>query len=288
MYCQKCSKQIDDNSKFCVYCGAPVNSNQAVSVQNSPYAVNNVPLGMPAGAQGYVGGFNRGNLREQEINEVRKMLNYFSLKTEQYNEYDSVCREFLRLKSGRRIAAIAWGCILTIAGGILTGFAIISAFSKLFNGYFNSAASTFLIALLTAVFLVLPGILLIMLDKKKIRVEYNQQLTYYTNRYYDLSDELYNHYLNYKNCPIGPEYTNPSNIQVILDTIVSGRADSTKEALNVLVEDAHRNRMENYAAQAAQYAQQAAKQAGRAAAASNVGAIFSAANYFQVRDFIRR
>lgn len=279
MYCQKCGKQIDDNSKFCAHCGAPTDGVKTNSFSINNNSNNNGQIAY--GAPGYVGGYNRGSLREQEINEVRKMLNYFSIKTEQYNEYDNVCREILRLKSGRRIAAMAWGCVLTIAGGISTGFTVISALSKLINGRSGSAASTFIIAILMFVFLVLPGILLIILDKKKIRVEYNRQLTSYTNRYYDLSDELYNHYLKYKNCPIGPEYTNPSNIQIILKTIVSGRADTTKEALNVLVEDAHRNRMENYTAQAAQYAKEAARQAGRAATASGVGAVFSAANFFR-------
>lgn len=280
MFCVKCGNQMSDDAKFCTKCGALASGNQNYVTVQPGYngAVQN----------GYSGDFDRGSVRRTEINEVRKMLSYFSQKTEQYNEYDYVCREFYRLKGGRRIAAVAWGYILAIGGSILAVYLIGGAVIELIKGKPESAGTSFILGILAAFFLALPGVLLILLDKKKIRKEYNEQLAYYTDKYFGLSNELYNHYLNYKNCPIGPEYTNPANIQVILDTIISGRADTTKEALNVLVEDAHRNRMEDLAAQTAQFAQEAARQAGRAASASQIGAVFSAANYFQVRDFIRR
>ena len=293
MYCYNCGMQFQDSINFCPNCGAqinPANGNAVTTV----------------GQKGRPSVLDRGATRESEINEVKKMLNYFSVKTEQYNEYDNVCRELYRLKKGRRMSCAVWGWILTIAGIVSIGF---SAFNWIISGFGNyiprqqttitygdgysiyedfgslktpASSPWFFLAVIAffVLFAVLPGVLMIIVDKKKIKKGYNDELAYYSNRYCDLCDELYDHYLKYGNCSIGPEFTNPSNLQVILNTILSGRADTTKEAINVLVEDAHRKRMENYAAQTAEFAQKAAVNAGRAARASTVGAVFSAANFF--------
>ena len=65
--------------------------------------------------------------------------------------------------------------------------------------------------------------------------------------------------------------------------------------MNLLVEDAHREKMENLASQTAQYAQQAAQYAQQTAANSEkirrntaVSAVFTVANFFQLRDIRKR
>ena len=87
-------------------------------------------------------------------------------------------------------------------------------------------------------------------------------------------EELYQYYLNYGYCLVSAEYTNPSNLLAILHTIESGRADTIKEAINILVEDAHRNNMEALATQTAVASAAAARGATAAA-------VFSAANFFK-------
>ena len=58
-----------------------------------------------------------------------------------------------------------------------------------------------------------------------------------------------------------------------MDTMNSGRADTIKEAVNILVEDAHRNNMEAYA-------RSAAISADNAARGARTAAVFAAANLF--------
>lgn len=299
MFCYKCGKQFQDGINFCPNCGAQISAYQGGLTSGVVEQTNVTPV--------YSGAYNREEIRTSEINNVKKLLSYFSLKTEQYNEYDLVCKELFRLKKGRRKSCAVWGWILTIGGIVSIGYSLINALMNYLSNRIPSQQNSvsgvvgelikddfgslkiqpnmiwifFVIAAFFALFFVLPGVLMIIVDKKKIKKGYLNEVECYTNKYYSLYDELYTHYFNYKNCPIGPEYTNPANIRVILDTIISGRADTTKEAINILVEDAHRNRMENYAAQTAEFAHQAAVNAGRAARASTVGAVFSAANFFR-------
>ena len=293
VYCYKCGTQFQDGINFCPKCGAKMNFAEGHAVQIT---------GQSDYIQGRPVEFNRGAMREAEINEAKKMLSYFSIKTEQYNEYDNVCRELCKLKKGRRMSCAVWGWILTILGIISVVFSVFRGLLAYFSTHIPNLPTEinriiydvigsnkinistpwpyFIVAAIAVLFMVFPGVLMIIVDKRKIKKGYLNEVDYYTSKYYSLNYELYNHYIAYKNCPIGPEYTNPANIRVILDTIISGRADTIKEAINILVEDAHRKRMEDYAAQTADFARRAAVQAGRAARASTVGAVFSAANFF--------
>ena len=69
------------------------------------------------------------------------------------------------------------------------------------------------------------------------------------------------------------EYTNPRITQVIYNVIRQGRADTPKEAINVMLQDAHRSEMELIAAQTAAAAHSASRSSGVAAA-------FCAASFF--------
>ena len=92
-------------------------------------------------------------------------------------------------------------------------------------------------------------------------------------RYDEVTAELFDYYQQYGTCLVGSEYTNPSNLITIMNTIKSGRADTTKDAINLLLEDTYRNNMQRIAAQAA-------RSAAAAARGARVGAVFSAANFF--------
>jgi hypothetical protein len=205
-------------------------------------------------------GFNdRHSLRNREIEELGRMISYFSQKSDQYAEYDSVCQKMDRIAKGKRCALLVWGIIITVLGLICT---------LAYTASQESVASLLYALLLVA----LPGIGMIIGYIFYSR-SFDKNTTIITNRYYELSEELYQHYLSYGICLIGPEYTNPSNLQTILSTIQSGRADTTKDALNVLVEDSYRNNMQKLAAQTA-------RSAAAAARGAKTSAVFSAANFF--------
>lgn len=196
--------------------------------------------------------------RQKELQRMDDLIRYFSVKQNQYDEYDEVSEQIYRLSCASSKAALIWGIIIAV-GCIL--FTIITQ-----AGYW--------------MFFALLGCGLIALHIF-LQIRKKKRLAEASSRYYQLTEELISHYRNYANCPMGPEYTNPSNLAVVKRTIISGRADTIKEALNILVEDAHRNKMENLASQTAQYAQQAAEYAGNTATNTAVTAIFTAANYFK-------
>lgn len=70
------------------------------------------------------------------------------------------------------------------------------------------------------------------------------------------------HYQQYKaelgdDCPVPFDRCHPGLIGQLLDTIACGRADTVKEAINVIVQDEHNQRMEQMGAQQVQQLQQA-------------------------------
>lgn len=262
MYCYNCGNVINDNSTFCSYCGANLRNNET--------------------SQNYYPNYDRTTQRQIEISEMENMISYFSQAQPLYNEHDKIVNQiyYSRKNISKKDNYIVLLCILFIivfyclnailVFGVVPAIGI-SSITSLSQGYF--AISAYLAPVIISV--------LFILFSEKRKKERKNELNNLQTRYEEINKRLYNYYLGYENCPIGPEYTNPANLQAIYDTIVSGRADTTKEAINILIEDAHRNRMENIAATTAAYTQKAAANSGRAATAATVGAVFSVANYFR-------
>ena len=260
-FCVQCGTALAEHHKFCPTCGSGVESAGNATVPSTTVYVTQQSN-------------NRMVVRQDEIKIMDDLIRYFSVKQPQYDEYDEASEWICRLSRGNSKAAKVWGIIIIILGSFffLIGIATIA-----------DIPSFFIMSLL-----MLGGGIALEVLSNKLKQRNANNLVHYTNRYYELSDELYDYYCKYNNCPIGPEYTNPTNLAVVKRTIISGRADTVKEALNVLVEDAHREKMENIAAQTAQYAQQAAQYAQQTAdntdsirRVSAVTAMFTVANYFK-------
>lgn len=268
-FCSQCGNQVSEHQRFCPSCGSPIESNG-----NSVVAIS---------ASGAMFGNNdRMDVRNKELRTMDDLIKFFSVKQSLYDEYDRVSDIIYRLSCGTSKSGMIWGIIVMAAGLLVMCIGVSSVNS---NSYYDSGdLATFVIfsLLIMAGGGGLMGIFFGLKSKRR------NQLVEYTNKYYELSDELYQYYCGYNNCPIGPEYTNPTNLMVVQRTIISGRADTIKEALNLLIEDAHREKMENLASKTAQYAQQAAVYAQQTAANSQkirrntaVSAVFTVANYFK-------
>ena len=194
--------------------------------------------------------------RNAEIAELERMIRYFSQKSALYGEYDNVSAEIDSCSKGKHYALLIWGIIVSFAA------------TMMFSAINSSDTKTAVIALIP--FLIGQGMIV---GHIIYAVSFNKRLDMLTCRYDELSSELFDYYRGYGTCLIGPEYTNPSNLITILNTIKSGRADTTKDAINILVEDAYRRNMQQFAAQAA-------RSAAAAARGARVSAVFSAANFF--------
>lgn len=82
----------------------------------------------------------------------------------------------------------------------------------------------------------------------------------------DIENQLEVYYRDYGYCPIGIEFCDPDIIKSLADVVRTGRADTIKEAINVLLDDAHKTTME----MEARFTSQAA----------GTTAAFSAASFF--------
>lgn len=267
VYCYKCGTQFQDGMNFCPYCGVRVNSTPERVVPGDPE-------------------------KEKAINDVNKLLNYFSQKTAQYNEYDSVTGVLYKLRSGRNKILKILSIVSFVIGGILllpSVFLFIKSFIQSHKTNMNihtlgglpGANMWLMLVVYSCVFLVAAVVLIIVDSFRKER--FSQNLRLYVNRYYALSDELYLNYLAYKDCPIKAPFTNPGNIYVVQQTIMAGQADSIENAVAFLSARAANNRVEVYSNACAEFARRKAINFGRTEEASKLNAVFLPGNFFSTR-----
>ena len=140
-----------------------------------------------------------------------------------YKEYDSLIKSYQKLSNGKDLKL-----------GIIV-FSIILGIPALLSLLMGSPIG--LLFLLPILFLCL--------------LKYNEGKKYKINserikeRFKEVKLELVNNYNNYANCPIGFEYSNPEVIAIIKKTLISGRAESLKEAINIILDDIHKRNLEN-------------------------------------------
>lgn len=213
MFCKNCGQKISDQQNFCEFCGATSSSTGRI------YSV-----------------------RDEQISLIDDIISFFSQKKELYDEYDKVTQRINNLKFTCARAALIWGIILSAVMTVLSLTLFISLLSDGENPLYALIPFSFVLAGGALIFLFVAR-------NKKRRIA----LEIAINQYSKLSEELSNHYAVCENCPVGIEYTNPSTLLAIKKMIQSGRADTIKEAINVLLDDAHRRKMEDLAVKTAQY-----------------------------------
>ena len=81
-----------------------------------------------------------------------------------------------------------------------------------------------------------------------MKVNNRKKYSYFEKRYASLSKELFDHYISYPNCPVGPEYINPQILSLLHSVLLSGRADTVKESINLVIDETHRAKVREYLA----------------------------------------
>ena len=297
--CVSCGQQINDDAQVCPFCGAPqVTARQAQPQQiNQPIAQGQ--MNQPSWGYGYQQGMPMGYgyqnpdaIRQKSIVDMNNLINYFSQKQQQYNEYDSVTESISQLLGRHRkpVPLLVWGIIITVLSSV---FLLSFKDVKDMPGFKIFLIVSVIIGLGMIAGFILLSIRASNYNKNKLKSDVERQA--------ELSEELANHYYAYGYCPVGMEFTNPTILRTIADNIRQGRADTPKEALNNLLDDAHRAQMEllsqqtlaaakltaaNSSVIAANSAITAAASvstavsAAQAAKAARTGAVFAAANFF--------
>ena len=249
MFCPKCGNEIANDAVFCMYCG----NNIAASV------VPSAPAPAPVMAQPVVDfQAQKNSIRQSELTSLVNAYEYFLAKKDEFDAYDMVCELVNHYAKGASKALLVWGIIITVLGSICS-LAVLS------EGELEALLGMLIILLLPGAAMIVGGILM--------QVKNRKNYAYYQEEYARLSQELYAYYMAYPNCPVGPEFSNPDILEAIISVIQSGRADTVKESINLLLNDAEMEEMNAYLASIEE-------NTNAINAQTKVAAVFAAADFF--------
>ena len=269
-YCSKCGTLVDEDATFCNKCGATIKEQADTAVIASPMIPINTQTSVLSQQE---------NSRKEALTELDQMIKYFSKKQHLYDEYDH-CIERIAYYSDPKtrvpiVGSTGKGRI--IAGSIIMGiFAFFTLIALLFVDRDGNGLDWVLLwgAIMgVGIFLLASGVKIknenswYSVNEKETRLANNKK------KFEEVANELAVYYQKYGYCPTGPSYTNPKILKQLRELIYTGRADSIKEAINLMHQDAHNSAMELQATLAAQSAASAARGA-------NAAAFFTAANFF--------
>lgn len=238
MFCSKCGSQVADGAAFCASCGA------SLTVAPAPAQPAQPAIDFQA---------QKNAIRQSEMAALSNALDYFNQKRSEFEEYDLVCDLVADFARGAKSGLLVWGCIITTFGllTLLSGEAILPLL---------------LVLVLPGAAMIAGGILMKVNNRKKYE--------YFQNEYSRLSQELYTHYINYPNCPVGPEYSNPEILEIIMGILQSGRADTIKESINLAIREANETEVSEYLEMIEQNTAAINTQ-------TKVAAVFAAASFFK-------
>ena len=176
MHCINCGAELPEGTRFCPTCGT------AVAGYAQP-AYNPVPVRTAPAYPAFDPVGSRQAVRQSEMGEVNNMINYFSQKSDLYAEYDRLCERLDPRYRKKRVGLLVWGIIVAFIGLILLWIVATGAGSPL------------------------PGILVILGGAIMIFFFFftsskrNKNYAAAYQRFDEVSNELYQHYLNYGPLP---------------------------------------------------------------------------------------
>ena len=190
------------------------------------------------------------------IAKLDQMIGYFDKKQKQYDEYDECCEKIIRYsKPGARIAtAGGTGNAMMIVGIVF--FFIGCVFSGLFSscGYKNIIFQFWVLVLLFGLVMIMAGSIKKSHYRRNQEKKKNAILAENKNRFVSLENELLQYYREYSSCLTASAYTNPKILRYLRKLIELGRADNTKEAINLMHQETRNPEMESRAITAAREA----------------------------------
>lgn len=216
--CPNCNGQVQvDASKefgFCSFCGTKILlSNEAPANATQSFVSN----------------------REAAINEISKINDHMTPVLGNWNEIAGMNRIIQRLKNGLPHHG-------ELAGGIICLFiGILFIINLITEDNINTAGKIVIPFLGTA--LIVLGLFLLFVMRKKNRNRDIDRISELEMKREELWRQIVDAYNSYPHCPIGIEYCSPQPLKEIYDCLRMGRAETIKEAINLLLSDKHNAEM---------------------------------------------
>lgn len=218
--CPNCNGQVQiDESRdfgFCSYCGTKVIFSKEAPANATEAFTNN---------------------REAALDEIAKVLNHFKPLAGYSDRLADVDKRLGITKKRLYNEYIIGGAILAFLG-----------FSSAIGG--GSIPSIIFGMLLTG-----GGVSLILYRLKKME-QRKEALDELEDERNVLSSKIQNLYDTYPNCPVGFEYCKPDILNTLYVYIKQGRAETIKEAINLLASEEHNAEMRKIALETQKIAQE--------------------------------
>ena len=267
-YCGRCGEQLIDGVKFCGNCGKNLGEPGAVQPVSSGDLVRQCH-----------------DLRNQSMQELGRMYQYFGTKSDLYDEYDYQQSRYESLMGPGKETIGVVGTVLCAIGALGLAFILLLIVVAVMTPQrrplrpSDIVDCSILIGIPVLVFAV--GLECRRRKAQKDRERAAEQ-SRCGERISEIATELTKYYYAYGPCLIGIEYSNPKIISSIASVIRSGRANTPMEAINRMLEDAHMNYMQVQAEITSRAARQAASSAEVAAGA----AVVAIGSFISPRFFI--
>lgn len=239
-FCKECGADLQ-GAKFCANCGTAAQDILAQQ-RESVLAAN-------------------ATLRQASIEECKRMLQYFGEKTKTWEEYDKVCE---LVKQGRSYAFILLlgASIIWLAIGVwmcFVGEVSVVDESKIVLAYAVLVGFMCLLFLVPSSLLMWGAIVLNKRSKKKYaELCLRQDL---------LAADIVKHWEAYGcgYCPVGLPYTRVKILEKISENLGLGRCKTIDEAVNIMLDDEYKLKMQQQAEAIRDAAERAAEAAESAA-----------------------
>lgn len=228
MFCPKCGTEMPDSAEFCMKCG---------------YSLGGIKK--PAVVSGSIE--QQMNTREESINTLNKIYSYFSKKGALYDEYDELQKKVDQCIKAKHTGYLIVG-IIFIVFGTPTIFRtslpiVIESIPNDWDSIPSWAIPYVILYLLLLLSPIIIGVILLLAQSSKKKKDYKHAADI-SKRIQEISKDLSDYYDDFGPCIIGKEFSNPRIISVIVGLIKSGRADTPKEAINVMLDDAHKTNLQ--------------------------------------------
>lgn len=243
-FCTKCGTQMEDDVNFCPKCGTATNSaNQVVNVESKSEVSEKDSSSIVA--------------------KLKELHSYFSEIGNAYNIFDNGIglindaewRKTVNKKYKMSVAAkVSWLLLLIFI------LAIVICYNAARHTYSITPLLLNLLFWFLAIVAFSCGIVF-SIQGKGFK-NHKKALDFYDKNVPIAQKQIQEHYAKLENCPLGIDYTSPSTIERLAYYLNSHRADSLKEAINVLEDERHKANVENTlaatrkAAEAAAFASQ--------------------------------